>query len=185
MNLWNNILLANALSVSRIFLSLPLLQSLKSGDQSQIITIIILLIAAATDLADGYIARRIGNISRIGKMLDPLSDKIFLVALVGGLTVWKHFPFWFLTLLVARDLCIVGAGFYMLKTRGFVIAANRWGKATTTSIGFTTLSYVINIPYMYSIILLAISTLLIVTSSLTYMHTLRRTLRGVDETLVY
>ena len=178
-------MLANVLSVSRIFLSLPLLHSLKSGDSSTITTVIILLAAAATDLADGYVARHIDNVSRIGKMLDPLSDKIFLAALIGGLVLWNNFPVWLLIMLVSRDLCIVIAGFYMLKTRGFVIAANRWGKATTACIGFTTLSYILNISNVTSIVLLVFSSLLIIISSIAYVQTLRRTLRGVDETQVY
>ncbi|MEE3233554.1 MAG: CDP-alcohol phosphatidyltransferase family protein [Candidatus Latescibacterota bacterium] len=178
-------MLANALSVSRIFLSLPLLYNLKSGDNTTIITVSILLAAAATDLADGFVARHIGNISRTGKMLDPLSDKIFLAALVGGLVAWHNFPLWLLMMLIIRDLCIVTTGCYLLSTRGFVIAANRWGKATTACIGLTTLSYIINTPNVISVVLLVFSSLLIITSSIAYVRTLRRTLRGVDETQVY
>tara|TARA_B100000902_G_C27266805_1_gene893992 strand:- start:271 stop:807 length:537 start_codon:yes stop_codon:yes gene_type:complete len=178
-------LLANALSVSRIFLSFPLLYSLKNENETTFLTISILFAAAATDLADGFIARHLGNVSRTGKMLDPLSDKVFLAALIGGLAVWNNFPLWLLVMLFLRDVCIISAGCYMLKTRGFVIAANRWGKGTTACLGFTTLSYVINITDPILNLLVATSALLIIISSTAYARTLRRTLRGVDDNQVY
>ena len=176
---------ANALSVSRIFLSFPLLYSLKNGNETIFLTVIILLVAATTDLADGFVARYLGNVSRTGKMLDPLSDKVFLASLVGGLAIWNNLPLWLLVMLVLRDFCIISAGYYMLKTRGFVIAANRWGKGTTACLGFTTISYVINIPDLILSLLVATSAFLIIISSFAYVQTLRRTLRGVDENQVY
>ena len=178
-------MLANALSVSRIFLSFPLLYSLKSENETTFLTVGILLAAAATDLADGFVARYLGNVSRTGKMLDPLSDKVFLAALIGGLAIWNNFPLWLLVMLLIRDVCIIAAGYYMLKTRGFVIAANRWGKATTACLGFTTISYVINITDLILNLLVATSALLIIISIIAYTQTLRRTLRGVDDNQVY
>ena len=178
-------MLANALSVSRIFLSFPLLYSLKSENETTFLTVGILLAAAATDLADGFVARYLGNVSRTGKMLDPLSDKVFLATLIGGLAIWNNFPLWLLVMLLIRDVGIIAAGYYMLKTRGFVITANRWGKATTACLGFTTISYVINITDLILNLLVATSALLIIISTIVYTQTLRRTLSGVDDNQVY
>ena len=93
-------MLANILSLSRIFLSIPLLYSLRRGDEMTVTTVSLLFIAAATDLGDGFAARRLKQVSRIGKMLDPLSDKVFLSSLLGGLVLWGDFPAWLLVCLL-------------------------------------------------------------------------------------
>ena len=81
-------MLANILSLSRIFLCIPLLYSLRRGDEMTLTTVSLLFLAAATDLGDGFVARRLKQVSRVGKMLDPLSDKVFLTCLLGGLVLW-------------------------------------------------------------------------------------------------
>lgn len=178
-------MLANALSLSRIALALPLLYSLHRGDEMTATTVGLLLLAAATDLGDGFVARRLGQVSRTGKMLDPLSDKVFLTCLLGGLVAWGDFPAWLLAMLLLRDLVIVAAGTYLLRSRGFVIAANRWGKSTTACMGFTTLSFVVHAPPLLSAALVLASAVLVVVSSAVYARAFRHVISGTDAADIY
>lgn len=90
------------------------------------------LIAGFTDAADGYVARRMGDTSRLGAYLDPIADKFLLTALyvcfgVAGLTPW-----WFVYLVVGRDVMILSlvAGGYLWKgIRDF--PPSIWGKLST------------------------------------------------------
>jgi len=178
-------MLANLLSLSRVFLTIPLMYSLRRGDEAVLATIGLLLLAAATDLADGFAARRLGQISRFGKMIDPLSDKVFLACLLGGLVLWHDFPAWLLGLLLFRDTTIVVVGIFLLRSRGLVIAANRWGKYNTACMGFTTLSYVLPAPDILRIGMTVLATILVVVSSLSYARIFRQVISGVDAADVY
>ncbi len=178
-------MLANILSLSRVFLAVPLVYNLRRGDEAMLTTIALLLLAAATDLADGFAARRFRQVSRLGKMIDPLSDKLFLACLLGGLVLWNSFPAWLLGLLLVRDTAIVLMGIFLLRSRGLIIAANRWGKYTTACMGFTTLSYVLPAPDLLRLIMVALATILIAVSSLSYAHIFRQAISGIDAADVY
>lgn len=178
-------MLANILSLSRILLAAPLLYSLRRGDEMTLTTVSLLFVAAATDLGDGFAARRLAQVSRVGKMLDPISDKIFLAALLGGLVVWGDFPAWLLTILLVRDLGIVVAGLFLLRSRGLVIAANRWGKSTTACMGFTTLSFVLSAPTILCDLLTACSAAFVLISSISYARALRGVISGSDAVDIY
>ena len=99
-----------------------------------------------TDIGDGWVARRYNQVSRLGKILDPLADKIFLACLLGGLVYWGSFPLWLLGMLFVRDLGIVLVGGLLLRSQGLVIAANRWGKYTTLCMALAAFSYVLEAP---------------------------------------
>ena len=178
-------MLANILSLSRIFLCIPLLYSLRRGDEMTLTTVSLLFLAAATDLGDGFMARRLEQVSRMGKMLDPLSDKVFLTCLLGGLVLWGDFPAWLLLMLLLRDMGIVAAGTYLLRSRGFVIAANRWGKSTTACMGFTTLSFVLRAPPLLCDVLTLCSASFLLISSVSYTRALQHVLSGTDGADIY
>lgn len=178
-------MLANTLSLSRVFLAIPLVYSLSRGDETMLITIGLLLLAAATDLADGFAARRLKQVSRLGKMLDPLSDKVFLSCLLGSLVLWHDFPVWLLGLLLFRDMVIVVMGIFLLRSRGLIIAANRWGKGTTACMGFTTLSYVLPAPDLLRLLMVVLATAFVAMSSLSYARIFRQVISGIDSADVY
>ncbi len=93
--------------------------------------VILLAVASLTDLLDGRIARRFNQISRLGQMLDPLADRLYILATLIGLVARGIVPLWLFIVLVGRDLtmlCLVPA----LKTRGFTsLPVNFIGKAAT------------------------------------------------------
>ncbi len=178
-------MLANLLSLTRVFLIVPLLYSLRQGNEATLTTIALLFLAAMTDIADGFVARYLGQISRLGKILDPLSDKVFLAGLLGGLVLWKGFPLWLLAMLLCRDLAIVLVGIFLLHSRGFVIAANHWGKYTTASMGIATLSYVLDTPELLRYALVTVAAILVFISSASYIRLLRQVISGIDAVDIY
>lgn len=71
-------------------------------------------IAAFTDLIDGSIAKLLGQTSRLGAFLDPMADKLMMLAGVMILTIQGLLPWWLMTLIVGRDLVIVFGLFYLM-----------------------------------------------------------------------
>jgi cardiolipin synthase len=169
-------MLANGLSLLRLLFLPFVLHALK---QSQTLAAVALLLAAAaTDLADGYVARRLGQVSRLGKILDPLADKVFLVGLATALVLWHGFPLWLLLALGVRDLGILLAGLLLLRARNLVVPANRLGKYTTACMSLTCLSYLLPAPGLLRQVLTGAAALLVLASSLSYSLLLRRILQG-------
>lgn len=103
-------MLANFLSVLRVLLIPFLLYFIAQGPAAQLQAVLLLLIAGATDIGDGWVARHYDQVSRLGKILDPLADKIFLACLLGALVHWRDLPLWLLAMLLVRDLAIVLVG---------------------------------------------------------------------------
>ncbi|NJK62554.1 MAG: CDP-diacylglycerol--glycerol-3-phosphate 3-phosphatidyltransferase [Synechococcaceae cyanobacterium SM2_3_1] len=84
-------------------------------------------VAALTDWVDGYIARRFNQITDLGKVLDPLVDKLLVMAAVLGLVANGQIPAWGAFLLLGRELVISGWRVNQPRISG----ANFWGKAKT------------------------------------------------------
>lgn len=98
---------------------------------------VILYVAGAwSDFFDGYIARRTNSVSELGKLLDPLADRIFIAALVVALVVREVLPWWLALAIVGRDLLLLSL-FPILERRKIErIAVNRMGKAATATLLF-------------------------------------------------
>jgi cardiolipin synthase (CMP-forming) len=97
----------------RILLVVPISLALK--DQRLALSIGLFAIAAASDVADGFLARRFGWKSELGAMLDPIADKLLLAAVFITLSVLKLVPLWLMAAAVARDVIIVsGAAAYRM-----------------------------------------------------------------------
>ncbi|MDA1170718.1 MAG: CDP-alcohol phosphatidyltransferase family protein [Cyanobacteria bacterium] len=95
---------ANGLTIGRALLGLPLMIALGQGQAS--LAWILLLVGGLSDWADGWLARRAGGGSIWGAQLDPLTDKIFLLAPLLWLTQQQRLPLWALWLLISRELLI-------------------------------------------------------------------------------
>jgi cardiolipin synthase len=91
-------------------------------------------ILASTDWIDGYVARRTGRVTELGKVLDPLADRLAIVALLVALVVRGAFPAWAAALIVARDGALVLVGALAFWTRGIRIDVRRVGKIATLSL---------------------------------------------------
>jgi CDP-diacylglycerol--glycerol-3-phosphate 3-phosphatidyltransferase len=112
-------------------LGVPLLLYLlyQPTEQTRWISVVIFLIAAGTDWLDGYLARRLNQVTDLGKFLDPLVDKLLVLAPLLALIELGQVPAWGVFLILARELTV--AGWRVSQTT--ISGANIWGKLKTVS----------------------------------------------------
>jgi CDP-diacylglycerol--glycerol-3-phosphate 3-phosphatidyltransferase len=91
----------------------------------------IFVAAASTDWLDGYLARRLNQVTDLGKFLDPLVDKLLVLAPLLMLVGLGQVPAWGVFLIVAREITISGWRVNPAMQGGAVPGANLWGKAKT------------------------------------------------------
>ncbi|GMA50990.1 CDP-diacylglycerol--glycerol-3-phosphate 3-phosphatidyltransferase [Alicyclobacillus contaminans] len=92
----------------------------------------VLLVAGFTDILDGWLARRNGQETQMGQLLDPLADKLMLLSVLFSLLQSGRVPWLVAGLLLFRDAAmIVGSAFFYIQGKRAVPKANRWGKTTT------------------------------------------------------
>lgn len=109
---------------------------------------ILFIIASITDLVDGYIARKYKVESDIGKLLDPIADKILVNTVLIILSYFKVIPVYFTIIFIARDTIVDVARMYAAK-KTIVVAADKWGKLKTITqmIGISLIFLAFQIPY--------------------------------------
>ena len=133
----------NALSLLRlcgiaVFLWLVLVVRL------DVVAFAVLVASGATDWLDGYLARRLGQTSRLGELLDPLADRLYIFAVVLGLALRHMVPWWVAVLLPLRDVLMWGL-VPLLRSRGYsALPVHYLGKAAT-----------FNLLYAFPLLLLA------------------------------
>tara|TARA_Y100000590_G_C15745309_1_gene1021799 strand:+ start:6583 stop:7179 length:597 start_codon:yes stop_codon:yes gene_type:complete len=127
--------LANAISISRILLAIPLVVSLDS--KMLFFSFIIIIIIVISDFLDGYVARKADEITNFGKLIDPVADKICMMVVAIYLIIIYKLPFllFFITLAI-RDTFLIIIGIYLMFSQEEVFESNRSGK---WFIGITTL----------------------------------------------
>ena len=92
---------------------------------------VVLALSAVTDYLDGMIARSLGQISRLGQLLDPLADRLYIAATLLGLAIRGIIPWWLVVVLLARDL-VLAVALALLKRRGITgLPVHFLGKAAT------------------------------------------------------
>lgn len=88
------------------------------------------LIASVTDFLDGYLARKFGQITKLGIILDPIADKLLVISALIILVDIARVPAWIATVIILREFIITTLRFYAVS-RGVIIPAERTGKAKT------------------------------------------------------
>ncbi len=120
----------NMLSFLRL-LGVPLFLWLILVPQADGWALVVLMVAGFTDWLDGKIARATNSISRLGQLLDPLADRLYIAATLIGLAIRSIVPWWLVILLLARDV-VVGLFLALLKRRGITgLPVHFLGKAAT------------------------------------------------------
>jgi CDP-diacylglycerol--glycerol-3-phosphate 3-phosphatidyltransferase len=125
----------NWITLSRL-LAIPLLLYYLQhpSGENRWLSLGIFLVAAMTDWVDGYLARKLNSITELGKFLDPLVDKLLVLAPMLALIELKQLPAWGVFLILARELSVAGWRVTPSLTGSTAIAgANLWGKLKTVS----------------------------------------------------
>jgi CDP-diacylglycerol--glycerol-3-phosphate 3-phosphatidyltransferase len=123
--------LPNLLTIGRVLVIPFVLYFIDNRSQVRsFVAMILYLLAAVTDFLDGFLARRRGQVSILGKFLDPLADKLIVMAALVVLVDVDRLPAWLVVLLLARELAITGLR-SIASSEGLVIAAGQLGKYKT------------------------------------------------------
>jgi cardiolipin synthase len=124
---WLN--LPNGLSFLRIFLVPVFLWLIVSGNSLWAIGV--LAFSSATDYLDGYLARKWNQQTRLGQLLDPAADRLYIFATLLGLTLVGYVPAWLFWVVLARELVLIPT-MPMLASRGYgPLPVHFFGKAGT------------------------------------------------------
>jgi CDP-diacylglycerol--glycerol-3-phosphate 3-phosphatidyltransferase len=125
--------LPNSISLFRV-LMVPVLMVAMLADNpaSDIIAIVVFLAAAGSDSLDGYIARRRHQTTVMGAFLDPLADKLLVIAALVTLVQLSELSAWVAMVVIARELAVSGLRM-VAAVQNVVISASMWGKIKTTS----------------------------------------------------
>jgi cardiolipin synthase len=171
-------MLANGLSVARVFLAPAVVYGLyRDGQGIGPTTLMLMLIAGATDFLDGWAARRWGQPSRLGRILDPLADKLFIGSVCISLVWLRGFPAWLVVLQVSRDIVIVSIGMFLLHSRRLVIPASTLGKIATWAMALSMLIHVVSLGAPWNTLSQALTAALIIVSAGGYTRSLVTTKR--------
>ena len=120
----------NLLSFARL-LGVPVFLWLILGPHADGWAIVLLTVSGITDWLDGKIARATGQISRLGQLLDPLADRLYIAATLLGLAIRGIIPWWLVGILLLRDVILAGV-LAVLKRRGVTgLPVHFLGKAAT------------------------------------------------------
>jgi CDP-diacylglycerol--glycerol-3-phosphate 3-phosphatidyltransferase len=129
------------LSLSRVFLAPVVMVILTMRTQfgsflgmplGDLLALLVFVVASVTDAADGYIARKRGMVTNLGKFIDPLADKILVTAVLVALVELQRLPAWIVVVVVSREFIVTGLRM-VAAAEGVVIAASKGGKAKTVS----------------------------------------------------
>lgn len=184
--------LPNALSLLRVFLA-PLVMVFLTLRINMPVTVlaplgvvvsygdllagIVFILAALTDTADGYIARKHGIVTNLGKFIDPLADKILIVAALVSLVELQRLPAWIVVVILSREFIVTGLRM-VAAAEGTVIAASLWGKAKTVSQIVAISLMILNLPGGWTAMLVAL--VLTVASGMDYLMKGRDLLSQTD-----
>ncbi len=132
---------SNLLSISRLLLGLLLFISI--SNKQTLISISLAVLAVVSDYADGYLARKRNEISELGKILDPLADKITVA--LGAIALYHAYslPLWIVLLIIGRDLLILLGSIILIERLQNVVASELPGKVAVTVIAGLLLSYLL------------------------------------------
>ena len=170
---WN---LPNMLSLFRVILvpvilvfltlrgQLGYVMGLNVGD---CIAAVVFIIATITDAVDGYIARKRNIVTNLGKFIDPLADKILVIAVLTALVELHRFPAWMVVVIISREFIVSGLRM-VAASEGVVIAASKGGKLKTVTQIIGIILLLFNIPGAMAVMWLAV--ILTVWSGIEYIR---------------
>jgi len=144
-----NINISNTFSILRLLSAIPLVYAVSQNNN--ILLISLLFFSGISDWADGFFARRRNEITEIGKMLDPLADKVFLGSGIIAMLIYSEVPIWFASVVIGRDVLILIASVIISRKVKFVLPSVWIGKITFLILALVVTGIYYKLPYFSSI----------------------------------
>jgi cardiolipin synthase (CMP-forming) len=123
----------NVLSLARIVL-IPVFCWLAANERTRLWGILLFAVIVSTDWIDGYIARKTGQVSELGRILDPVADRLAIAAGLLTFAISGIFPFWAALMILVRDLAVLLGGAGLLWGRDIRVEVRSIGKIATASL---------------------------------------------------
>ncbi len=183
--MWRDFLkIPNLITMGRLLFLIPTAYFLSlPGPTNRMLSLFWLGLAVGSDYFDGYFARRLNQITSLGLILDPLSDKIMAATLVLLLIPYRTFPVWLAGVIVGRDLLIAAGGLMIRRRLGHALPSNLAGKYCFASVAFLLVCYIGEFPFGINLFT-GITLALIPLSLIIYARAFVLILRGMPYTPV-
>ena len=123
----------NLLSFARI-VTIPLFCWLAANEGTRVWGILLFAVVVSTDWVDGYVARRTGQVTELGRILDPVADRLAIAAGLLTFAIVGIFPFWAALLILVRDVAVLLGGALLLWGRNVRVEVRGIGKIATFSL---------------------------------------------------
>ncbi len=142
---------SNLLSFLRLLLFIPVIYLFSNYDSNENVRfylVALYLFATITDLLDGYLARKFNEITELGKVIDPLADKVMIITIVVMMFAKGIITDFYFYVIVLRDIIIFIGGIFVTKKLGKVLPSNLLGKITVITIGIYLIFATLKLDYL-------------------------------------
>lgn len=142
-------LLPNLISLGRIILILPIVYLFNNPSPVAFwAAVSLIFISYVSDYLDGFLARWLAQQSKLGKMLDPIADKVWTMVMVYLLYLYRDLPPWIMIVIIIRDVSILHANIRFFIRSGELIPGDEIGRKYTVLLGLMVLGYAMRLPYI-------------------------------------
>lgn len=172
----------NLLTVLRILLVPVLVVALLTGtDRGDLLAAVVFAAASLTDAVDGWLARRSNLITTFGKLMDPVADKLLILAALVALVSLQRVEAWVATVIIAREFAVTATRM-AASQQGVVVSAAGWGKAkTVVQVACVFLLIAVEGSPLWLEVLVYATVAITLVSGVDYFFGLRRILKEHDE----
>lgn len=145
----------NIVTLIRLIILPFILVSLSKNQNIQ--AFILILLAGFTDVLDGFLAKVLNQATTIGKILDPLVDKICTIAILIFLFIYRDFPFWGFYSIIIFELAILAGGYVLIIRHRIIPSSNIFGKLAMVFVSLGIYFYIINLKELNTICIIGIN----------------------------
>ena len=163
--------ISNFISAFRLLFLIPIFFFLKQDSPTGNLWAVFFMVwAIITDIVDGYLARKLNQVSYWGKIIDPFSDKVCVAAVIIFLAFIPRevkIPIWFVALVLGRDMAILSANFLAIRLKNAVGTSNKIGQSTAIILALVIVLYTLKWE-PYCLIMMWVGMAMIVISLISY-----------------
>lgn len=176
------ITIPNLLSFIRLAL-IPIILYVYLGLQNYILAAVLIILSSITDIVDGFIARKLNQVTEVGKLLDPMADKMTQGIMIFCLAFRYKLMILIILLFVAREIVMIIYGIRFSNKNDEFMSSKWYGKVNTIIVEGTVLVLIIftKINYLFAAVLMILSIVSIVASTLLYVHQYRKVLPNAEK----
>ncbi|MBI2655495.1 CDP-diacylglycerol--glycerol-3-phosphate 3-phosphatidyltransferase [Candidatus Woesearchaeota archaeon] len=165
----------NKITIIRISL-IPLFAAILLAEipHKSILSAFVFIMLSISDFFDGYLARKKKQVTELGKLIDPIADKLLISTALVFLVAGKDIPLWMAAIIIARELIVTATRIYLLPDN-LVIPASNFGRAKTVVQSIAIVAVLLQLPFSWHLMLIAV--LLTLVSGIEYFARLRKLTR--------